>query len=780
MGLLNTIKNFFGNKTKNVTQSTNLTQYDTSLIVVPEYGKLTEKERKLVDTYIQEIDKKNLETLVHYASEMFDYANVNTHLLLKLFFKITKQPSEWQLNNMTLEKMQQERLEGMILQEELEIYKKGLKNLRRESVLRTIALQEVRKKESKRKIDFLGVFSIAERLKRRNEAEQLAMAENRMRINVKTIEQLEQVVNNTIESEGRVIISTDVYNVVLKDSQTINIQEQLLKSKAMELLEMAELVIPEEAKALGFTKETIKTFSAKNEKSSIQKIARIQRKLDIYAYMHRKDIDELRMQIEKLGKEEKTIENRDTLLEKANKLQIMYKIFTDYLQPEDLKQLYNIKFDILVTGINQQKDTPFQDIKNKQELEYYAIIIERKMENIFKGRNNEFARVFQNNQTIALKISKQLFKNMDGKYSGSYILQNHRLLSFILAFDKGNDMKEFVTAKHFDESFLNKHIHDGIYFKWDSKFSLETIAFLKTLTGEDNTFEQKIWLQLYNAYNSHNAHNSRSLVYEPDYFRLPEGILEINDKTPEWCICHNDDYDTRIYRIMKKSRKIIFPSSLKKIGSFRFRYFEAFFSSLKNVEFNEGLEEIGDFAFYRSGLEKVICPSSLKKIGQCSFYGCCNLVEVFLNDGIEKIGRTAFANNLNLHTFSVPGHKQLAQHDILCHEYYPECFVGLTDVLYSIRHPEKKDIVKNIDKSISVKIRNPSLDNLRDIIKQFSNYEYEMYYKLKNIELWNGDTKYGTYEIKSYYMTYLDVLRGLKEILKYAQREHNETEEKQK
>ena len=257
-------------------------------------------------------------------------------------------------------------------------------------------------------------------------------------------------------------------------------------------------------------------------------------------------------------------------------------------------------------------------------------------------------------------------------------------------------------------------------------------------------------------------------------------ILEINDKTPEWCICYNDDYDTRIYRIMKKSRKIIFPSSLKKIGSFRFRYFEAFFSSLKNVEFNEGLEEIGDFAFYRSGLEKVICPSSLKKIGQCSFYGCCNLVEVFLNDGIEKIGRTAFANNLNLHTFSVPGHKQLAQHDILCHEYYPECFVDLTDVLYSIRHPEKKDIVKNIDKSISVTIRNPSLDNLRDIIKQFSNYEYEMYYKLKNIELWNGDTKYGTYEIKSYYMTYLDVLRGLKEILKYAQREHNETEEKQK
>ena len=104
----------------------------------------------------------------------------------------------------------------------------------------------------------------------------------------------------------------------------------------------------------------------------------------------------------------------------------------------------------------------------------------------------------------------------------------------------------------------------------------------------------------------------------------------------------------------------------------------------------------------------------------------------------------------------------------------------LRDVLYSMKHPEKKDIVKNLDKSISVKIRNPSLDNLRDIIKQFSNYEYEMYYKLKNIELWNGDTKYGTYEIKSYDTTYLDVLRGLKEILKYAQRKDNETEEKQK
>lgn len=68
-------------------------------------------------------------------------------------------------------------------------------------------------------------------------------------------------------------------------------------------------------------------------------------------------------------------------------------------------------------------------------------------------------------------------------------------------------------------------------------------------------------------------------------------------------------------------------------------------TDLKNIEFSEGLEEIGTFAFSGcTGLSEVKMPESLKKIGYSAFSECTGLKDVKLNDQITEISTDAFLN----------------------------------------------------------------------------------------------------------------------------------------
>ena len=51
-------------------------------------------------------------------------------------------------------------------------------------------------------------------------------------------------------------------------------------------------------------------------------------------------------------------------------------------------------------------------------------------------------------------------------------------------------------------------------------------------------------------------------------------------------------------------------SALKKIGSWAFRNC----TSLKNIKFPDGLETIGSYCFWDSGLEEVVLPASVRNI----------------------------------------------------------------------------------------------------------------------------------------------------------------------
>jgi hypothetical protein len=99
--------------------------------------------------------------------------------------------------------------------------------------------------------------------------------------------------------------------------------------------------------------------------------------------------------------------------------------------------------------------------------------------------------------------------------------------------------------------------------------------------------------------------------------------------------------------------------------------------NLKSVNFEEGIEEIGECCFEDCmNLESVVIPNSVKKIDDFAFNNCtslenltigqnvkiigegafedCNIKELSICNGIEEIGRKAFAYNNNLKILYIP------------------------------------------------------------------------------------------------------------------------------
>lgn len=65
-------------------------------------------------------------------------------------------------------------------------------------------------------------------------------------------------------------------------------------------------------------------------------------------------------------------------------------------------------------------------------------------------------------------------------------------------------------------------------------------------------------------------------------------------------------------------------------------------SQLTEYEIEEGITEIGEFAFARSGLHSIVIPDGVTRIGYGAFYHCDQLKEVVIPDSVTEIEPYAF------------------------------------------------------------------------------------------------------------------------------------------
>lgn len=69
---------------------------------------------------------------------------------------------------------------------------------------------------------------------------------------------------------------------------------------------------------------------------------------------------------------------------------------------------------------------------------------------------------------------------------------------------------------------------------------------------------------------------------------------------------------------------------------------DAYKAQVKTVVIEEGVTDIGEYAFYQCGVTSITLPSTLTEIKKEAFDGCANLEAVTIPESVTAIGNYAF------------------------------------------------------------------------------------------------------------------------------------------
>ena len=94
-----------------------------------------------------------------------------------------------------------------------------------------------------------------------------------------------------------------------------------------------------------------------------------------------------------------------------------------------------------------------------------------------------------------------------------------------------------------------------------------------------------------------------------------------------------------------------FHPSVVEVESHAFEYCK----QLREVIFNDGLQKIGSTAFWTcTSLSSITLPSTVTEVERSAFYYCSNLTGIVLNEGLQKIGWSAFDWCTSLSSITIP------------------------------------------------------------------------------------------------------------------------------
>ena len=400
-----------------------------------------------------------------------------------------------------------------------------------------------------------------------------------------------------------------------QNTPDITDQEYVLNRHELDLTYYVSILIPD------------KLYALKNiNLDVIDKIAYLERELELYAYNHLK-IDDLNQELEAIDKIEKAPKNRQMLLDKINELEIKYLVLNDYGGHElDLKPLYEVKFDILTIDIVNQEESPFKNIPAGRELKYYKDIILDKLTTNITGVDSLLNQILPDGKKYLIQYIVELLKY--DNLNLALILQSAFSLSLVLSAVSHEKMNYFFNNYQIDFNDVNLPYHfmkklPAVGIETKDKIPLGTVCWINNLNiimekngqGFINGDTNRI-VEIYNYFSG--IESEKTLEY-----KVPEGITEIRPFYTDWFI-----RDTILEGSAGKT--LITPNSLKSI------FLEHFYNYkndnnlyIKKVVLNEGLEEIiGNLDFDSIKTESITIPSTLLNIHQTNSF--------FPNDSIMK------------------------------------------------------------------------------------------------------------------------------------------------
>ena len=125
----------------------------------------------------------------------------------------------------------------------------------------------------------------------------------------------------------------------------------------------------------------------------------------------------------------------------------------------------------------------------------------------------------------------------------------------------------------------------------------------------------------------------------PDYDYLNDILAPWDEKKINKVVIENGVTNIGNYAFCSLPiTSITIPKSVKKIGEGAFQYC----SALTSITIPNSVTSIGDWAFNGSGLTSIIIPNSITSIGWNTFSGCPSLTSVTIPNSVQNIGMFAF------------------------------------------------------------------------------------------------------------------------------------------
>lgn len=215
MSILDRIKSYLFKNKHDLKQiessSSTLAQIDAGSYPLPKYKELDEEDKRKVVEFYSEINQEQYDTIVQYGKNLYERANINTAVFMHLLKRLAGKEDKSHISDEEKKKNIVSRvLDAKINKEEFATCLRDFYNLKKEAILRAVALERHMKQQ--KKYNFLGLFGKAEKLKHIQDRRSLENAMSCIIIAIRNIDHQSLIVKNTMIADADLIRSASTFS----------------------------------------------------------------------------------------------------------------------------------------------------------------------------------------------------------------------------------------------------------------------------------------------------------------------------------------------------------------------------------------------------------------------------------------------------------------------------------------------------------------------------------------------------------------------------------------
>ena len=591
MNFIERIKKLFRNKEEiKQEQTTTLSLYDVSDIILPDYNNLSNEDKEKVLKYKNNINVSDLKNIINYDKEISLKGENISKQLIKYLYELNE---EIRKDDKTENELQEININTSIKNMKIIVLKEKIEKLLYESYLRSLAIEKYKEDYLKKENKFIEIFSRAARIKKNMELRSINEAEIRSKITIKTINQQYKAITNAINNNNTLVDKMDIYNKLNNDVIKDNLRRKIYMEKLEYFVDVKKYLNVNFSELNKITNLLKLVLNSEIEQDILKKIAITELELEEFIEKNKDEkVQEFLLNIAEYVDNNITNENINEIYMNTEKYKVYIEVLKDYIPKTDIDYFYKLRFNLLTYNINNKIDinSNFSQFQRKDiyhELDYYKNILSKLINEIYQGNSIESKR-FDENDSLGkvLKLLNEYLKE-NKKFDFEKILFSRQLLALVLAFHKKNGLEKFFTQY---KSIINNvcvpynyRVKDGI--------TLQMLYILYEATGEN----KPMFYDLYKLYQKVNT---------SDRYHIPEGIIRLTN-------------DERLYKLSENvdNKKVIFPASLESIsGGYIFGN-----ASIKDIELNNGLKCIGNGVFLSQEFDHISIPKTIEKIKDTAF-----------------------------------------------------------------------------------------------------------------------------------------------------------------